>query len=526
VIAVFLVLGVAAVALYLLTRDQALPPTRYRTSIAIAVPGVAPEDDSRRNADNPLDGVQQLLLGKRVAAARDPAVLAAALEQSGLSDDDKRGAELSAASNSDGTLITLTALTRTPEASDVLADAYADAYIASRRDDNLKGIQEQLNSEFNSLDRLQAERDRVDADIREALGELPPVATGGEGETPATGGGGGTQGTRPLEVPRNATLQQQILVLQRNALSAAMETAANTIATLRVEGAVPKSFADIINNGDPAKITKQLSSPLLPAAGIGLGALLLGFMAAVARDRFDRTIRSERSAALAFEAPVLSIIPRGRRRAPEFSVFDDPFSARCEAYRSLAARSVATDRLPRAIFVSSPRGDAYEEVAANFAAALADLGISVALIGTLPEQQWYLKPFDVAEDELTSLPELLHQSQRGVLNGQLRQRLAFTPLSPRLMLVPPGAEAELGLLLDGLPPLLESLANDGVEVTVIAGPPVLENSNSTLVGWATRSVLWVAAAGDLTSDEASSATAQLELAGASAFGVALISEEE
>ncbi len=519
----FVLLGVAAVALFVLTRDQALPPTRYSTAIAIEVPGVVPDDGTRRNSDEPISGVPAILLQNRLDRARDPDVLAAAIAGWDGSDDDKRGVELFPVSNGDGTVITLWATARTAEASNGLADSYADAYISARRDDNIEGLQEKLNSAFSALDALGTERDRVDGEIIDALGSLPPIATG-DGTTPA--GTAGSEGTRPLEVPRNASFPEQSLVLQRNAFSAEIEGRLNTIAGLEVEKAVPQAFADIIKNGDPRKVTKQLSSPVLPAGGIALGAIFLGLAGAIVRDRFDRTIRSERSAASAFEAPVLSVIPRPRRKSPEFTVFDDPFSARCEAFRSLAARAVATDRLPRAIFVSSPKGDAYEEVAANFAAALADLGISVALIGTLPEQQWYLKPFDVTDDELTSLPELLHQSQRGVLNGQLRQRLAFTPLSPRLMLVPPGAEAELGLLLDGLPPLLESLANDGVEVTVIAGPPVLENSNSTLVGWATRSVLWVAAAGDVTSDEAASATAQLELAGATAFGVALISEEE
>ena len=39
--------------------------------------------------------------------------------------------------------------------------------------------------------------------------------------------------------------------------------------------------------------------------------------------------------------------------------------------------------------VTSPLGDVQDAVAANFAAALASLGLRVVLIGTTPRQAWF-----------------------------------------------------------------------------------------------------------------------------------------
>ena len=52
--------------------------------------------------------------------------------------------------------------------------------------------------------------------------------------------------------------------------------------------------------------------------------------------------------------------------------------------------------------MTSPLGDIQDTVAANFAAALASLGVHVALVGTSPRQAWF--------------------SRDGVVTANLRQR--------------------------------------------------------------------------------------------------------
>jgi hypothetical protein len=83
---------------------------------------------------------------------------------------------------------------------------------------------------------------------------------------------------------------------------------------------------------------------------------------------------------------VLSIIPAD---GEEFAVLAEPNSLAAEAYRGLAAMAIATDRLPKAMMVSTPTGEAHAQVAANLAAALSRLGLKVALMAMSVEQDWY-----------------------------------------------------------------------------------------------------------------------------------------
>ena len=187
---------------------------------------------------------------------------------------------------------------------------------------------------------------------------------------------------------------------------------------------------------------------------------------------------------------------------------------------------MATDRLPNAIMVTTPEGDTCDDVAANFAAALASLGLQVALVATSPRQSWYLERFTIPVVDGADLSELLDQAHQGRLNGEARRRLARTDLTPNLVVVPPAPEAPLAVPLDGLPPLLDALASSDIDVTVIAGPPLLEDANATIVAWATRSVLWAVQVGVVTRRAASESAARLELASVRPFGVVMVGAPE
>ena len=63
-------------------------------------------------------------------------------------------------------------------------------------------------------------------------------------------------------------------------------------------------------------------------------------------------------------------------------------------------------------------------------------------------------------------------------------------------------------------------------MTVVAGPSLLEDPNATIFAWTTRSVLWTVEAGRTTQAEAKEAAARLDLAGASAFGVVMVSARQ
>ena len=184
--------------------------------------------------------------------------------------------------------------------------------------------------------------------------------------------------------------------------------------------------------------------------------------------------------------------------------------------------SIATDRLPKAIMVSTPTGDAHAQVAANFAAALSRLGLKVALVAMSVDQDWYLEAFTLNRQGMVRLPELLERAHTGTLPAGWRDRLPVTEYAPNLVVVPPANEPVLHLPIDGLPALLQELSDGGVDVTVIAGPPLLEEADATIVAWATRNVLWAIIPGEVTRAEARAAAARMELAGVTPFGVVMV----
>jgi len=177
--------------------------------------------------------------------------------------------------------------------------------------------------------------------------------------------------------------------------------------------------------------------------------------------------------------------------------------------------------------VTSPVGTAHDWVAANFASALAALGLRVALVATTPRQAWFTNSGDDAPPESATrltLPDLLARAQRGSLNGELTHDLVATDMA-NLVVVPPGGPDALDGTLDGLPPLLAAFSQAEFDVTVVAGPALLDDPAATIVAWSTRHVLWAVELGGVTEADAREAASRLQLAGVDAFGVALVGRQ-
>jgi Mrp family chromosome partitioning ATPase len=190
------------------------------------------------------------------------------------------------------------------------------------------------------------------------------------------------------------------------------------------------------------------------------------------------------------------------------------------AYRALAATAIATDRLPRAIVVTSPVGTIQDSVAANFAAALAELGVRVALVATDERQSWFLDSAVSSSAPSLTFPDLLDLAHRGHLNGEVPRALMRTRFDNLVVLAPGVADRDM--TLDGFRPLLESLWRNDVDVVVVAGPALLEDPVATILAWTTRSVLWVFESGEINEAQARDAASRLELAGGVSFGVAMV----
>jgi Mrp family chromosome partitioning ATPase len=317
------------------------------------------------------------------------------------------------------------------------------------------------------------------------------------------------------------------LVVQRDALLASIQGSRDLLANDYIDSILPNGHTSMLQEHPAVGITPPPPSskvPVLVILGIGLATAIL---VPVLRDRLDRSIRSPRVAADALDSTVLTVVPPPTRRMTHS--FAPQGSETEEAFRALAATAIATDRLPKAIVIMSPTGTLQDMVAANFGAALASLGLRVALIGTDPRQRWFAYENDHGahgngSNGSLSFRDMLQLAHRGQLNGELSRDLVKTGIE-NLYVLPPG-NGNADFSLDGLRPLLESLASNGIDVSVVAGPSLLEDPDATIFAWTTRSVLWTVEAGHTTEAEAKEAAARLDLAGASAFGIVMVSARQ
>jgi Mrp family chromosome partitioning ATPase len=521
-----LVLGIflltcVAVGIFVFGRKHHTSPVRYRSTATVRVAERPQQTDlssaaARRAASTSTTVPKEIALGGPEKFALRSGLRTNALRAAHL----KRSSHIGFSSklSDDESVLSLTVTAPSRVQSEAIAKAWAKTYRKARvKAGQRKIIEAQHRLEFR-VRRLHDELRRIDAQ----LVKLMPLVYHGILRFDAPNGNfqGRTGADGPPPVPETGTVYGLNLAYERIALLDALSTAATKSSEYRI-GQVDKT-ANVIATlmaQTPGERVAKSAATTLPALGGLLGGLILALAAALLVDRADRTIRDPEEAALTFGAPVLSIIPSD---GEEFAVLAEPNSLAAEAYRGLAAMSIATDRLPRAMMVTTPTGEAHAQVAANLAAALSRLGLKVALMAMSVEQDWYLEAFSPGGNGMTRLPELLQRAHTGTLPAGWRDQLPATDFAPNLVVVPPADEPLLHLPIDGLPALLQELSEGGVDVTVIAGPPLLEEADATIVAWATRNVLWAIIPGEVTRAEARAAAARMELAGVQPFGVVMI----
>jgi Mrp family chromosome partitioning ATPase len=501
-VVLLVVLGLGA---FLFLREETREPDRWQAAVQILVP-------ARDEKGNLPEGVPPMLLQGQATVAMSPKVAAEALEGAGLGLADRGNVTFAFGSNELGDIHILTVTAPTQEQARDVANRYGSAYVSARRQavaDGSNGASEDAQQALATLQgrftEVEAELQRIDPLLLEILPETAPPSGSetDEDEEDVT-----------INLPASTPIPTQLLVSERQDLLGKIADARQTYARSSTDTLVPQSYATVVERIAPHKITPEPPSPLIPI-GVAVGvAALLAIGIPVLLDRVDHSIRDSHAAGAALAAPVLSTIPAPG--ASRMKTLARPESPGGHAYSTLATASVATDQLPRAIVVTAPVGHMQDTVAANFAAALADLGLHVVLVPTHARQSWYA---DAPEGSPT-LPDFLALAYSGRLNGEVPQQLQPTPVD-NLRILPHGA-AEADALIDGLPPLLRSFADSGVDVTVIAAPSILEDPSATILAWSTRSVLWVVETGEVTQQQANEAAAKLELAGASPFGVAVV----
>ncbi len=497
-------LGAVGLALFLVTRNQVRPANRYKVSISLLVPAVTPQGGRPNNVPNTvLEGQSRVALSPKVEKA--------ALKEAKLSKSDARGISFAFSASPTSVTITLGATARDPKVASKVALAFEHAYIESRR----LAVANSLKGEASSATKaITAFTNRLKV-VNASLIAIDPSLVRAK-----TGVGGAATGTAVVPPPLTLTtpIPTVLLIVEYQELGARIITAEKTYAQNATSSIVASSFASTLEIGSATQITPPLASPVLPSlVFVGVG-LLLALIAPILIDRLDKSIRTAKTAAIAFDSIVMTSVPAGSRRLHRSLV--SPGTPQDGAYRALAATSIATDRLPAAIVVTSPTGTIQDTVAANFAAALAGLGLRVALIATDPRQSWFLDTKSDPASMGVPFPDVLELAHRGTLDGTLPNSFVKTNLE-KLVVLPPG-EGDREIRLDGLRPLLENLSTSDIDVTVIAGPAVLEDPNATILAWTTRSVLWAFETGEVTEAEAKEAASRLALAGASSFGIAMV----
>jgi capsular polysaccharide biosynthesis protein len=575
VAAVLIALIPLVMVAYLVNRDVIRPPDRYTTSADVLIPardegGAAPE------------GVPPVLLQGQLELAQSTTIRDTALREADVGPDEAGRMAFDARLEKKDTIMRLSVAGPEPALAASVLDRYVDAYTNGRRDSVYQAAVDLQEIELRVIGVLQ--RKIREVELRLAAAKVAPPALVPDGGV--------------LELPPGITSDAVLLAYQRNSLLNELQRRQVSFSLQATRAEIPAAFATVVQKRSAARVTPPPPSPLVPLLEILAGGLLLAVLVPVLIDRLDATITESRAASRALRARLLGTIPYVPRRlqdayAPRGSSWDASF-------RTLAATSISTDQLPKAIVVTSPAGTAQDNVAANFAAGLARLGVTVALVGTVPRQDWYLNEIveasdlpediyldidapldvedavpqgeevdqappptddvapagfagfgsastghqgDVAEavtseappraevapvatstlalSDVPTFPELLDAAHANRLGPDLRSRLATSAVEG-LYVVPPGAEGD-ELRLDGLPPLLDALARSDIDITVLAGPGLLEDPNATIITWSTRHVLWAIEIGRVTTRDAQLAAERVELAGVEPFGVAVVS---
>lgn len=509
-------------AVYLLRRDVVRPPARYTTSADVLIPS----RDQESNAA-PSD-VPPVLLQGQTELALSQSTKDEALEAADLDPEEDNGTTFNAKLSDNRSIMTLSVEAPEPGLAAGLLDRYIIAYQNGRRQSVLDAAAELREIQIRVIDALSDRLVDIERDLRRLGIALPARVPDGDAVATVDG----------------ASIETNLLLYERNAVLNEIQRRQVGYSQSATQATAPGTFTTVVQRRSTARITPPPPSPLIPLLEIlGVG-LLLALAIPVLLDKADSTITEAKAAPGALRAGVLVTVPHMPRRLHRSLA--PPGSSWELAFRSLAATSISTDRLPKAIMVTSPSEATQDAVAANFAAGLAGLGVRVALVGTIPRQDWFLND-DVDDDgepapssngsgapagrpdvpgttqapaRIATFPELLNDAQNGRLGIDIRPRLGRRDLE-NLYIVPPGDEhAELSL--DGLPPLLDALARSEIDITVLAGPALLDDPNATIIAWSTRHVLWAIEIGHVDKNDAALAADRLELAGVEPFGIALV----
>jgi capsular exopolysaccharide synthesis family protein len=308
-------------------------------------------------------------------------------------------------------------------------------------------------------------------------------------------------------------------------LTVSRDTDLQSLSTLQQRGNAIKSQLAAGIDGGP-----QLTSPagdgvpsgasrskdLVLAALVGL---MFGIGIALIREYMDDTVRDKESTQKELGLPVLANLPETEEA---LETYGEPSDATVEAARKLRA-TLASFGFPQersVLMITSTMGKTRPTTLASLAAAVAESGRSVLVIGTDLRNGRTHEGFGVANTA----------GLVNVVRGQIPLERAIRP-APGLegvYVLPSGPVASNPGELLSSEEMAFTLrrARRWADVVLLDAPPVLAAADSSILGAYADGVVLVVAAGRTNRAQAAEAKDQLVSAGAQVLGVVLIGSDD
>jgi polysaccharide biosynthesis transport protein len=270
---------------------------------------------------------------------------------------------------------------------------------------------------------------------------------------------------------------------------------------------------------DTARIpsTPVRPKPLLNILIAAIAGLFLGLLLAIARERFDDTIRTPDDLRSKLALPLIGTVPKLRGEANPHDELLEPRSDLTEAYASIrtALQFSSTHGVPSPLLVTSSRpSEGKTTTAVAIAMSFTRIGKRVLLIDS-----------DLRNP---SVHGFFGQSNRigftNVLSGQhpLKAAVQETSIDGLSLItcgpIPPDP-AEL--LAGGALEIILDQATASYDVVVVDGPPVMGLADALLVSMATNATLFVVEAGKTHRGQTKAALARLRSINAKLVGAVL-----
>jgi Mrp family chromosome partitioning ATPase len=401
----------------------------------------------------------------------------------------------------------ITARGSSPEQAAERANAFAEETLALLGETNQQAQEDNLARVNERLLTLQAEIDSLNDRILEEsfAGEAPGV----------------------LEAERDAKLRQYGAALdqQQQLLNAPPPSAGY----VTLQEALPE-LAEVEGGGFSAPRSRPARTALASAIG-----LFLGLIAALVIERLDTRLHDTEEITEAFGLPVVAEIPIAAKAKRGRVALDlDPMSALSESFRTLRSAVMLTPvtvmglkaghqsglgREPQVILITSPApGDGKTTTAANLAAAIAETGRSVLVLGCdfrRPEiHAFYDRPNSPGVADVLS-------GSRGALVD-----VVVPTAVPGVSLAPSGASLKNLGDVAALGRELIGEARTLADVVVIDTPPLLATNDASELIPAVDAVVIVSRVAKTTEDAARRTRFLLDRLGAPVSGVVAVGAEK